>query len=127
MSKIVWHELRSLDRELFRYDLCGEQADTVHLVPWCGHDCEHALFGCDSHDAGGYWFRLDDWLARRDEFERHLEQKIDLDRCDADHPGGLYVLMRRVNELTRPVVERAVRVHVPPRFDDRVSAGRRAR
>ena len=36
---IVWREFRELAAEMFRCDLpgCGEQATTIHLLPWCGN------------------------------------------------------------------------------------------
>jgi hypothetical protein len=105
VTDVVWHEIVELRADLFRCDLCGEQADTVHLVPWCGVECEHVLFACPRHDPGGYWLSVCDWLADRDDWQRHLEEKIDPPHVDADHPGGLYVLLQRVHELTYVAVE----------------------
>ncbi len=108
MNDVVWHELLPLTTDRFRCDLCGEQADTIHLLPWCGVECERALFACAIHDPGGYWFSVREWINERARCQRHLEEKIDPRNCDPDRPGGLYVLIQRVHELTYPVVERTV-------------------
>lgn len=106
-SGVVWRELRPLTTSLFRCDApgCRRHADTIHLLPWCGAECEHALFACPSHDPGGYWFSVRDWLRHRERWQRHLAQKIDPARCDLDHSGGLYVLADRLRELTYRTVE----------------------
>jgi hypothetical protein len=101
----VWRELKELSAELFRCDLCGEQATTIHLVPWCGNECERALFACAIHDPGGYWFDLDRWLGgERDDFRRHLEKKVDWRQTSAERPGGLALLLDREHELTNLIV-----------------------
>jgi hypothetical protein len=99
---VTWHELRPLHASLFRCDAprCRSQADTIHLLPWCGAECEHALFARPRHDPGGYWLYIRDWLRNRRNWQRHLAGKIDPARCDLDHPGGLYVLLGRERELT---------------------------
>jgi hypothetical protein len=101
-AAIVWHELRPLTAELFRCDLCGDQADTIHLVPWCDGRCERALFACPRHDPGGYHFEVADWLSDRIDWDRHLLDKLDV---DTQHRGvgGWFELARRVEELTHPV------------------------
>lgn len=101
---VVWREWRELTSDLFRCDLCGEQATTIHLVPWCGDECERALFACEIHDPGGYWLNVADWIGDRDKWVRHLEEKLDPRRSVAEHPGGLCLLLDREDELRRPVV-----------------------
>jgi len=105
--QVRWHELRPLGASLFRCDVprCRGQADTIHLLPWCGAECEQALFACPRHDPGGYWFPVRDWLRHRRRWQRHLAEKIDPARCDLDHPGGLYVLYDREHALTYVAVE----------------------
>jgi hypothetical protein len=100
----VWRELKELSAELFRCDLCGEQATTIHLVPWCGNACEQALFACAIHDPGGYWFPLQRWLGYRDDWLRHLDEKVDWRRTTAERPGGLALLLDRENALLHPIV-----------------------
>jgi hypothetical protein len=104
MTVTVWHELKELSAELFRCDLCGEQATTIHLVPWCGSQCEQALFACAIHDPGGYWFDLDRWLGdEHDDLKRHLDEKVDWRRANAERPGGLALLLEREHALMHPV------------------------
>jgi hypothetical protein len=100
-SAVVWRELRPLSAELFRCDLCGDPADTLHLWPWCDRRCEAVLFACPRHDAGGYWLRLDEFLDERDEWTRHLADKVD---PRDPEPGGLGLLLRRLDELEHPAV-----------------------
>jgi hypothetical protein len=103
-TPIVWRELRALAPESFRCDFCGEQADTIHLVPWCDESCEHALFACAQHDPGGYWFEVARWLDPGERFRDHLAEKLDERSFDAERPGGLWLLLRRLETLTFPFV-----------------------
>lgn len=85
-----WIELREITADSYRCDLCGEQADTIHFVPWVtgtilirpgeqehDSDCKKCLFACPRHDPGGYHFELDVWLdpAQHDRMARHLDEK----------------------------------------------------
>jgi hypothetical protein len=104
-SPVVWRELRPLTAELLRCDYpgCGEQADTIHLVPWCDATCEAALLACPAHDPGGYGFSaeslVDEWI----DWRAHLLDKLDAtDQRRA--VGGWFLLAGRLEELTRPVV-----------------------
>lgn len=103
--QVTWRELRPLAAELFRCDFpgCGEQADTIHLIPWCDGDCKCALFACPRHDPGGYHFPVADFLGDRIDWDRHL-----LDKLEADERrrmvGGWFELAIRLEQLTRPVV-----------------------
>ena len=36
----------------------------------------------------------------RERWRRHLGQKLNPDRCDPEHPGGLYLLLERERGLT---------------------------
>lgn len=93
----TWRELKPVTAELFRCDLCGEQATTIHLVPWCDQRCEQALLACERHDPGGYWFPIEEYL--NGDMREHLER---------EQRDGVYVLMARVEELAHPVVEEEV-------------------
>jgi hypothetical protein len=117
MTGVTWHAIVPLTADLFRCDFpdCGEQADTIHLLPWCGNNCEQVLFACAFHDAGGYWLRVDEWIDDREFWVRHLDEKVDHRTTTADRPGGLGLLLAREQELTYPVAELHVVVHVPPR------------
>src|SRR5690349_13160992 len=95
MTAPVWREFRTLAPELFRCDLCGAPAETIHLVPSCGIDCERALFACPIHDPGGYWFPVAEWIDERDRWLRHLDEKVDHRAVTADRPGGLALLIAR--------------------------------
>jgi hypothetical protein len=109
-ARVVWRELRDPTPDLFRCDLpgCDQQADSIHLVPWCNEDCEAALFACPRHDPGGYHFTVADYLGDRIDWHRHLDEKIDHGRrYDPHRPGGLVLLLRRIEELTRPIVTAA--------------------
>lgn len=122
---VTWRELRPLEESLFRCDYpgCGEQANTIHLVPWCDRNCEQALFACPRHDPGGYWFPLAEWIdsEQRDGWVRHLGEKLD-PRCD--RPGGLGLLLARTEALTYPVVrvdEPAANPPTRPKSEPRTS------
>jgi hypothetical protein len=123
----TWHEQVPLTADQFRCDLCGEQALTIHLVPWCTLDCEEALFACERHDPGGYWFGVSDFLDDTDRWVAHLGEKVDYRESSVERPGGLLRLQQRLHALTYVEVEAPprVRVHVPPRMtngaDDRLA------
>jgi hypothetical protein len=105
-ARVTWHELRPLTAALFGCDFpdCGEQADTIHLVPWCDRECEQVLFACPRHDAGGYCIEVESYLEEWIDWKQHLAEKIDPARCDCDHPGGLWLLLARLEQLTYPLV-----------------------
>lgn len=103
---VTWHELRPLSAALFRCDLCGAAADSIHLVPRPDAGCEHALFACPGHDPGGYWFPLAEWLddEQREEWMRHLGEKGRPARLHAGATGRAVSAAERIGQLTYPVV-----------------------
>src|SRR5262245_14511333 len=105
-AAVIWRELRPLTDDLFRCDApgCGDQADTIHLVPWCDHACEQVLFACGGHDPGGYWFAVSDLLEERDRWLRHLADKVDPRETSAARPGGIGLLLDRLDRLARPII-----------------------
>jgi hypothetical protein len=96
---VVWRRTE-LTADLLRCDLCGEEADTIHLhgVSACGMEmcraarergCHpedayletnpvQAVFSCSAHDAGGeYGFSVARWFADdQPPFAEHLEEKL---------------------------------------------------
>lgn len=92
---VVWRETGEPKIEQYRCDLCGEQADTIHFVPWVKTP-KQALFACPEHDPGGYWFRLKEWMneADRKRWIEHLDGKT-------DGPEALALLFDRMNEMQR--------------------------
>jgi hypothetical protein len=114
-ATVVWREIRPLAAELFRCDFpdCGEQADTIHFVPWCDCSCERALFACERHDPGGYHFAVDDFLDDRIDWREHLLDK--LSPAEQRHAvGGWFELAGRIEAITACVVHADEPAGAPP-------------
>lgn len=93
---VVWRTTGEPKVEQYRCDLCGEQADTIHFVPWGRTKPERALFACPEHDPGGYWLPLKDWVdeAGHERWIEHLDRK-------ADGPEALALLFDRMDAMRR--------------------------
>jgi hypothetical protein len=100
-TQVVWHERRDLTPDLFRCDLpgCGDQANTIHFVPWYESSCEVVLFACPRHNPGGYVIGVEEYVAGEECWRFFLEPDTRLygDRL------GLELLLDRVEELTNPI------------------------
>ena len=46
--EVKWRSTRNLALEDVRGDLCGEQADTLHLLPYVT-ECEAVVLACPGH------------------------------------------------------------------------------
>jgi hypothetical protein len=76
--------------DLYRCDLCGEQADTVHFLRGNAELYDHedrgpnveaiesgdakVMFACPEHDCGGYGLPLKEWET--DDTQDHLKDKV---------------------------------------------------
>lgn len=73
----TWQLTRQPLPEEIRCDLCGEQADSFHFMPWAGDECQAVVFACPEHCPvpEGYWFDTADWFCEggEEKWAHHLK------------------------------------------------------
>jgi hypothetical protein len=69
---VTWSYTRGTP-EMLRCDLCGEQADTIHIC--FDDDNIEVVFACPAHDPGGYWIEVQRWFAETLDWINHLGEK----------------------------------------------------
>src|SRR5450755_191659 len=98
--EVSWRVTRELQPEDIHCDLCGEQADSMHFVPYV-IDCKAVVFACPDHNPvpDGYSIELKRWYGPEAEldFPDHIAEKGS--RGNGDGVYALAILSEREFEI----------------------------